>query len=451
MPATRKTDLLAEVYTRLEGRELTAALLPRTLRRTASGEEFHPTQLQPGVGNGRLELPVGLLTRSEPVRGWESVLATNSEAAQTAFAELIGEFLSQAPDGAQLGPRLAGLPTALEREAGILRDLGEKQRTEYRRTCEALNQQQQAQNGQRHGGWLPRLAGMAFDLTKAVQLWNTREVQAYKIESGEAALTALATAGGQVQKVQANLARIREFMTAAQHTLTQELAMRRQGLIDLQRWLPDWTVDHRQLAGFLAGQAPPSSSALRLLLDPPETLEACLAELQAGARRDTERIMGGLDLAAALETQRRIEQIAPEVDVLLLVGQTVLNTGCLGRSYAWADRPVGRQTLLQLTEDGQPLFGMESDQGHLRSAAAGRPGQVGFLSIVEDIVPTDLAVVCEAQAALAAAQARQNNALLEELLPAPATPVPATFPPEPAGAGSNGHLPAPNGWAAQVE
>jgi hypothetical protein len=173
--------------------------------------------------------------------------------------------------------------------------------------------------------------------------------------------------------------------------------------------------------------------------------------LQAGARRDTERIMGGLDLAAALETQRRIEQIAPDVDVLLLVGQTVLNTGCLGRSFAWADRPVGRQTLLQLTEDGQPLFGMESDQGHLRSAAAGRPGQVGFLSIVEDIVPTDLAVVCEAQAALAAAQARQNNALLEELLPAPATPVPATFPPEPSGAGSNGHLPAPNEWAAQVE
>jgi hypothetical protein len=66
-------------------------------------------------------------------------------------------------------------------------------------------------------------------------------------------------------------------------------------------------------------------------------------------------------------------------------------------------------------------------------------------------VPTDLAVLCEALAALAAAKARQNNALLEELLPAPATPVPATFPPEPSGAGSNGHLPTPNEWAAQVE
>jgi hypothetical protein len=43
--------------------------------------------------------------------------------------------------------------------------------------------------------------------------------------------------------------------------------------------------------------------------------------------------------------------------------------------------------------------------------------------ITEDIAPSDLTVVCEAWAALAAAQPRQNGALLEALVSPDAIPV----------------------------
>jgi len=437
------TDPVAEVYTHLEGQGFTAAQLPRLLRQTAEGEPFVPVQIQPSVVNGRPELPVTLLTRNEPVRNWDTLLAANSESRKTAFPALISRLVTQYAPTLSIAARLNALQEALGREAATLRKLHTQQQADYARTGADLAQQQRALGGQK-GGLLQRLVESAFSAAKASQLWNQRETQALKLDSVAAALEVFAAALAAIQAAQANLHEVGARVQVARRTLYDARATQRQSWAGLYAWPPDLKLDHSRIAGLLADQAGTPTAALDLLFQPPDSSAACLATLQAQAAADAQQIVAGLTLAGALEWQRVAEGIAPDLDVQLMFGQAVLGECCGGRSLAWAARPTGRRTLLQLTPDGQPWFGAALERGALRSAGSATPGLIGFLDLSEEIAPADLAIVQTAFAALAAAQAQQNNSLFAELLPAPAVGGPATLPLADLSAyPSNGHEAAP--------
>ncbi len=408
-------DPAAAVYTHLEGQGFTAVQLPRLLRQTADGEPFVPLQIQPSVVNGRLDLPVTLLTRSDPVRNWDALLTANSEHRKTAFPTLISLLVTQYDPNCAIGVRLTALQEVVGRETTALRKLHTQQQADYTHTCADLAQQQRALGGQK-GGLLQRLIDGAFNAAKAIQLWNLRETQALKLDSVRAALEVLAAGTAAIQAVQVGLHQVGASVQSARRAVHEAHATQRQSWAGLHAWPPDLKLDHGRIAGLLAAQTG-TPAALDLLFHPPESDAACLVALHAQAATDAQQIVGNLTLIGALEWQRETEGLAPDLDVQLMFGQAVLGECCAGRSPAWAGRPQGRRTLLQLTPDGQPWFGATLERGALRSAGSATPGLVGFLDLTEEISPTDLAVVRAAFTALAVAQMQQNNSLFVELLP----------------------------------
>ncbi|MDQ2808426.1 MAG: hypothetical protein M3Z04_16185 [Chloroflexota bacterium] len=359
---------------------------------------------------------MALLTLSEPVRNWDSLLAGNAAQLKGRLTELISTFLAGANVATPLGARLQALRSVLDHEAGVLRKLQTRQHDEYQRTCTELAQQQRALGGQR-GGLLQRLIEGAFNAARALQLWNQRETQALLLESVTTGLEVLAVGSSQVGSAQAHAGRGREIAQAALHTLQADQVARRQALATWREWPPDLQLDYAPIAVRLAAGQEVGPAVLALLLDLPASAEACLTGLQAGVQVAADRLVADLDLSAALDIQRAVEGLSPDLDVDLGFGQAVLNTACTSRTLVWAERPQGRRTLLQLTSDGQLLFEAVMERGAMRAAQLGLPGQIGFLDLTEEITPWDLAVGREARAALAAAQAQHNNLLIDTLVP----------------------------------
>ncbi len=437
-------DPAAAIYTHLEGQGFTAAQLPRLLRQTADGEPFVPLQIQPSVVNGRPDLPVTLLTRSDPVRNWDALLSANSEHRKTAFSPLISLLVTQYDPTLAIGGRLTALQEVVGRETTALRKLHTQQQADYAHTCADLTQQQRALGGQK-GGLMQRLIDGAFNAAKAIQLWNLRETQALKLDSVAAALEVLAAATAAIQAAQANLQQVGARVQHARRALHEARATQRQSWVVLHDWPPDLKLDHGRIAGLLAAQISTPAAALDLLFHPPASDAACVAALQAQAATDAQQIVGNLTLIGALEWQRGAEGLASDLDVQLMFGQAVLGVCCTARSLAWAGQPQGRRTLLQLTPDGQPWFGATLDRGALRSAGSTTPGLIGFLDLTEEIAPTDLALVRAALTALAVAQMQQNNSLFVELLPqaVPGGGPPTQPLPDVPVYHSNGHGPLP--------
>lgn len=442
--ARRARDLQAEAHGLLESYALTALLAPRRIRQTPSGE-YQPYQIQLNVAGGQVELPLSVIMLGQRVGGWEDLFRGNSEQLKAVVPELVDAFLATAA-AERPAERLDALIAALEHEIAALRERITKQQADHTKTGADLSRQQQALGNQQDGGLIKSLFRAAVDTTRLVQLFNQRESQSFKLESGEAALAVLAAAASQVRGAQANLERVREFALAAQQTLHGTLRARRQAVSDqAPQELPDWRLDHTQLAGLLAAREVVRGNALGLLFAPPETLAGWLAEVEAGAERDARRLVAGLSLDDALTLVGAAEGVDPELDLPVLAAQLILDEGCLSRTYHWADQPQGRGTVLHLVPAGQPALGLDNlEQGTLRSVTAGGPGRLGWMLITEDIAPGDLAAVGEAWAALAATQARQNGALLESLLVAAPISIPAPLvePPAPVTAANGQHDPA---------
>jgi hypothetical protein len=434
-------DIQAEAHGLLESHDLTAMLAPRRIRQTANGE-YQPYQIQLNMAGGQVELPLAVIMLGQRVGGWEDLFRGSSEQLKAVVPELVAAFLAQTAPDERPSERLAALVEVLERETAALRERITRQQAEYGKTSSDLSRQQQALGHQQDGGLIHSLFRAAVDTTRIVQMFNLRESQAFKLESGEAALAVLAAAVGQMRAAQANLDRVREFATAARQTLHGTLRARRQAVSDqAPHELPDWRMDHAQLAGLLAVREVVRGSALGLLFAPPETLAEWLADLERGAERDAQRLVMDLSLDDALDLVRGAEDVDPDLDLSVLAAQLILDEGCLSRGYLWADQPTGRGTVLQLVPAGQAALDLDNlEQSTLHSVTAGGPGRLGWMIITEDIAPADLAVVGEARAALAAAQPRQNGALLEALLtPEPTlSPTPPVQPSTPVTAPPNG-------------
>lgn len=435
----RARDTQAEAQGLLESYDLTALLALRRIRLTAGGE-YQPYQIQLNMNGGQVELPLAVIMLGQRVGGWEDLFRANSEQLKAGVPELVDTFLAQTAPDERPAERLGALIALLDHEITALRDRTAKQQAEYGKTSADLSRQQQALGNQQDGGLIKNLFKAAVDTTRLVQMFNLREYQAFKLESGEAALAVLVAAAGQLRGAQANLDRVREFALATRQTLQASLRARRQAVIDQAPLeLPDWRLDHAQLAGLLAERAVVRSSALGLLFAPPETLAEWLVELEKGAERDAQRLITGLSIEDALDLVRVAENVDPDLDLPVLAAQMILDEGCLSRAPRWADQPQGRSTVLQMVPAGQSALGLDNlEQGALRSVTAGGPGRLGWMIITEDIAPDDLAAVREAWAALEALQPRQNGALLEALVAPPAVATPPVEPPAPVTIHTNG-------------
>ena len=407
----------------LESAQLTADQLPQRIRLRPDGTPFQPVQLAlPATGQNMLPQLAAQLLREEPMRGWDGAFADNTRAILAVFPQVVSTYLEQARADEPLPPRLAALEQVLEQEIGQLRGDQVRQQAEYQRTCAALRHQQLAYSQPRRG--LFGLVGFVFDSVRAVQLWNDREASALRLESVTAAYQILVTAQQQVRIAQSSLERLRETARVAGQTLHQERIARRQALAALPPVPLDWTPEYPVVAGLLAGQVPVQQEALRLLLAPPETLDAFLTQVRDEAAAAAGRLTRDLTLEQLLELVGQADGCDPDLDLLARLAQACLETGCYSRRIPRATNRQGRVVLIELTPDGQPIFGDAQAEVPIRSAPLGHAHEFGWLEFRSGLHPTDLLPVHDALAALDSYQAThgRNNALVPELvaLPPPA-------------------------------
>jgi hypothetical protein len=419
-------DLRAEAATACERIGLTADRLPALLRETPAGTPLQALSIHPfQLAKGQMERPLMAFLLPEPAAGWEDTLRANLDRYLVGLGSMLNDFLAGATPVSPLPPRLTAMRQHLLEQAATLRTRLAELEPAYQKTCAALAEQQRRQREPR------RWWTAAFDAAQAVPLWNAREAQYLKLASVRAAQEVFGTAIRRLDEAGAHVARASELVTAAMAIAGSPQPGH--STADSAAWIPGWTPDLPGVASRLAVREPDAPpDVFGLLSTPPATTEIWLDALRAAATIDAQRLVAGLTVPAAVDLQRELESaLPPEIDPLVAVCQHVLDTGILARRFPFAGAGAGAPTILQLTPDGRPLVQTDAAGVDLRCAPIGISGQIAFLEMIEDVLPSALTVGREAAAAVAAAQDQQNQLLLEEMLPTHLPGAPAAFIPEP--------------------
>jgi hypothetical protein len=380
-----------------------------------NGRPFQPAMLTMSTSQREITAQFELLLRPEPVGGAEALIDPN----RTRLIDTALTFLHHRLAGGSESERAGILLADLARHLGALRtqftQRGSTLDQEYRACHDALRAWQSQTN--RKSGLLQNMAGWLFgsngqiSLPQAIGLWNERERLTLHRQATRAAGAVIGRLADEVSSLldrQAGLVQSAErALSVAQEQLAQKAAVQ-------DAYAPwNWHADPAAIATALTERIATERLLTTLLAELSAATDSAglAASVQRIAAGEAERLIADLSLAEAIELEASTLPL-PEGDPLVVVGRHLLSD--IEQRQTWRLRRGARPRteLIQITNDGEPLFDLDG----LGSAAYGdNIDRIGFVRLDLGIASDDLQVLHEGQDAFVEVLAQRNLYVIEEL------------------------------------
>jgi hypothetical protein len=374
-------------------------------------------QLALNASQPPLELMTLLLHR-EPAGGAEPLIRENLKELLDQALSRINRALSAQSGStrAQLDALVAELRARKAQAEAARRRHDER----YTRIQERLHRWQE-HTGRRSSSITADLLRVLFggqerlSLPEAVSLWNDRERQWLQVAAATAALD------GHIQLL--------DMLAGVQAQLDSYLALAREAVgqlrprVDALRGGADvyapWsvTLSHELIERALLAEIDLDGLVGELVRRQASTdgADALLDHARSLARSESERRLAQLSLTDLIEIEARTTGLPAEGDLLLTVGQQLLERL---RLPVWQLTPGARPRVetLQVTPEGRPIFSLDG----LGTAAYGDGhDRLGFVRVYLDLARDELALVRDGDESFQAVLLRRNLYVLEELAAEP--------------------------------